>query len=141
MPDYDNHTYRDDSGRTTPVWIDETPLTPLAAARAVAYSRTIANAGAEALAEALSPDTALEESRAEVAHYAYLNKVLADALKQATDTANNAVIQEQELRDELDELRRDHQELWERAVRADELEAQRDQARAERDEARAAVSR
>lgn len=90
----------------------------------------------------------LDDSRAEVAHYAHLNHVLATALVSAADTAKNAVVQEQELQDQLDELGRDSDELWQRAIRVQELEglnqslrAELTSARAELNTYRAAVSR
>lgn len=111
------------------------------------------------LAKALAD---LDGSRAEVAHYADLNHTISKALERAADTAKNAVAQEQSLQDDYDELRRDCDELWQRAIRVQELEslneslkaecaewaqgfatavAERDAARADRDTYRAAVSR
>jgi uncharacterized membrane protein YgaE (UPF0421/DUF939 family) len=73
-----------------------------------------------ALAKALED---LDGSRTEVAHYADLNHTISKALERAADTAKNAVAQEQALRDDFDELQRDSDELWQRAIRVQELEA------------------
>lgn len=89
----------------------------------------------------------LDGSRAEVAHYADLNHTIAKALERAADTARNAVAQEAALRDDFDELQRDSDELWQRAVRVEELEARNAvlstelaAARSERDTANAKAS-
>lgn len=97
-----------------------------------------------ALAKALED---LDGSRTEVGHYADLNHTISKALERAADTAKNAVAQEQTLRDDFDELRRDSDELWERAVRVQELEARNQAlstelaaARSDRDTANAKAS-